>query len=288
MPFPAASSGWYKGACTWIGCVAAVKGEGHMLDGDLRARLTARNDVKRELNMLKSTARKVLVRVFPNLDPAGYRAEFAGKAPSEIFSTIYRKKLWGGRLSLGACSGSGSRDPAVVEPYVEAVSKFLRSLGQPAVVDIGCGDFHVGSQIVQCGGPYVACDVVDFIIARNQRKYPRVDFRVLDAVSDDLPSADVVLIRQVLQHLSNQQVAKILPKLCRYKYAIVTEHIPGSTDFIPNLDKATGADHRVSFGSGLVLTEPPFNLKAVRIHVMCEAGEFGWLIRTTLFETPSL
>src|SRR5262249_7408145 len=123
---------------------------------------------------------------------------------------------------------------------------------------------------------------------QNRRKYPEVDFRVLDAVSDDLPSGDVALIRQVFQHLSNQQVSNILPKLCQYKYAVVTEHVPGSVNFIPNLDKATGADHRVNFGSGLVLTEPPFNLRAERIKVLCEVIEFGGLIRTTLFERPSL
>jgi hypothetical protein len=238
--------------------------------------------------VIREAVRKTLVGMFPSLDPENYAAEFAGKTPAEIFSTIYRKKLWGGRLSLGACSGSGSRDSSVVVPYIEAVSGLLRDLGRPAVVDVGCGDFHVGSQLVRWSRRYAACDVVDFVIAQNRRKYPHVDFHVLDAVSDDLPSGDVVLVRQVLQHLSNQQVSKILPKLCLYQYAIVTEHIPGSADFIPNLDKETGADHRVNFGSGLVLTEPPFNLRAERVQVLCEVREFGGLIRTTLFERPGL
>jgi hypothetical protein len=130
--------------------------------------------------------------------------------------------------------------------------------------------------------------VVDFVIAQNRRKYPQVEFLVLDAVSDKLPAGDVVLMRQVLQHLSNQQVSMILPKLCRYQYAVVTEHLPGFCDFVPNLDKAAGPDHRVKFGSGLVLTEAPFNLRAKRMRVLCEAEEFGGLIRTTLYEQPSL
>ncbi len=236
---------------------------------------------------IRSVAPRVLTSLFPSLDPNRYKLAFGDKSPTEIFSTIYRKGLWGGRLSLGACSGSGSRDPAVVVPYVEAVGRFLRDLGRPVVVDVGCGDFHVGNQLTRCSGRYIGCDVVDFVIAQNRRKYPHVEFRVLDAVSDDLPSGDVALVRQVLQHLNNHQVSRILPKLCQYQYAIVTEHIPGSADFIPNLDKATGADHRVDFGSGLVLTEPPFNLRAERVKVLCEVREFGGLIRTTLFERPS-
>jgi hypothetical protein len=241
------------------------------------------------LDTIRAAAREVLTRLFPHLNPATYTAAgFAEKKPSEVFSTIYRKKLWGGRLSLGSCSGSGSRDPAVVAPYIEAVSGFLREIGSPSVIDIGCGDFHVSSQLVSYSGGYIGCDVVDFVIAQNRRKHPRVEFRVLDAVSDELPAGDVVLIRQVLQHLSNQQVSMILPKLCRYRYAVVTEHLPGFADFVPNLDKAAGPDHRVSFGSGLVLTDPPFNLRARRIRVLCEVAEFGGLIHTTLYEQPHL
>jgi hypothetical protein len=238
--------------------------------------------------MFRSTVRRALFRIFPNLDPDRYRSEFAGKSPGEIFTTVYRKKLWGGRFSFGACSGSGSRNPNVVAPYVDAVRKFLLDLGHPSVVDMGCGDFYVGSQFVDYCAKYLACDVVDFVIAQNRRRYPQVEFCVLDAVSDELPAGDVVLIRQVLQHLSNQQVSKILWKLSQYQYAIITEHIPGFAHFVPNMDKIAGADHRVNFGSGLVLTEPPFNLRARRAQALCEVSEFGGVIRTMLFERPHL
>ncbi|MGJ4892986.1 class I SAM-dependent methyltransferase [Bradyrhizobium sp. HKCCYLS3077] len=176
----------------------------------------------------------------------------------------------------------------MVDPYTQAVSAFLCELGSPSVVDVGCGDFHVGSQLVDCAGRYIGCDVVDFVIAQNRRKHPNVEFLVRDAVTDELPPGDVVLIRQVLQHLSNRQVSQILPKLCNYRFAVVTEHIPGFRDFVPNLDKAAGPDHRVNFGSGLVLTEPPFNLKADNIRVLCDVEEFGGRIRTTLYDRPWL
>ena len=94
----------------------------------------------------------------------------------------------------------------------------------------------------------------------------------------------MVLIRQVLQHLSNAQVAKILPKLTQYRFAVITEHLPGFGGFKPNIDKETGADHRVSFGSGLVLTDPPFNLTAKSSKILCEVEEFGGIIRTIAFE----
>ncbi|WP_139017385.1 class I SAM-dependent methyltransferase [Bradyrhizobium sp. STM 3809] len=235
---------------------------------------------------IKSAGRRALHRLFPHA--TGMKATAAEQDPRIIFSEIYRRKVWGGRLSTGPYSGSGSRDPSIVNPYVEAVRKFLSGLSSPSIVDMGCGDFYVGSQLVACAGRYVGCDVVDFVIAQNKRKHPNIEFVVCDAVTDDLPPGDVVLVRQVLQHLNNRQVAQIVPKLCNYSYAIITEHIPGFSGFIPNLDKAAGPDHRVNFGSGLVLTEPPFNLKADNVRILCEVNEFGGIIQTTLYDKPRL
>ena len=233
---------------------------------------------------VKSVVRKTFARLLPSLDSDVYKADLVGKPVGEIFATIYRKKLWGGRLSFGAHSGNGSRNKAIVSPYISAVRKFLMSLDRPSVVDLGCGDFHVGSQLVDCAGDFIGCDVVDFIVEQNRRRFPSVEFRVVNAIDDNLPEGEVVLVRQVLQHLSNAQVAKILPKLSQYKYAVITEHVPGFAGFVPNLDMETGPDQRGSFGSGIVLTEPPFNLKSKRDDVLCEVQEFGGIIRTIVFE----
>jgi hypothetical protein len=40
----------------------------------------------------------------------------------------------------------------------------------------------------------------------------------------------------------------------------------------------------VSFGSGLVLTEPPFSLKSKSDDILCEVREFSGIIRTIVFE----
>jgi hypothetical protein len=233
---------------------------------------------------IKRRVREALSRFFPKLRPESYKLQFTGKSPQEIFETIYRDGIWGGRLSRHYHSGSGSRDRNIIEPYVTAVRQFLLNLNRPSVVDLGCGDFYVGSQLVDCAGRFTACDIVDSLIRHNRKKYKQVIFKTLNAIDDELPDGDVVLIRQVLQHLSNAQVAKILPKLTQYRFAVITEHLPGFDGFKPNIDKETGADHRVSFGSGLVLTDPPFNLTAKSSKILCEVEEFGGIIRTIAFE----
>ena len=225
-----------------------------------------------------------MASLFPDLDIGTQKAHLVGKPVGEVFRTIYAKKLWGGRFGFGAYSGNGSRNKEIIAPYITAVRDFLKSHGRPSVVDVGCGDFNVGSQLVDFSSKYIGCDIVDFVIAQNRRRFPDVEFRTVNAVEDDLPDAEVVIIRQVLQHLSNAQVAKILPKLGKYKYAIITEHIPGKPIFVPNLDQEAGPEDRTSIGSGLVLTEPPFNLQPKSSHILCEVPEFGGLIRTIVFE----
>jgi SAM-dependent methyltransferase len=203
----------------------------------------------------------------------------------EVFETIYKNNLWGGRLRRSFYSGSGSHNTAAAA-YVSAVRSFLLELERPTVVDLGCGDFHVGIQLVDCASYFTACDIVAPLIEHNKKrfKHPNLEFRWLDAIEDDLPVADVVLVRQVFQHLSNSQVARILPKLRNFKFAIISEHLPGFEGFVPNVDKVAGADHRLSFGSGLVLAEPPFNFTAKSISTICEVSEHGGIIRTMLHE----
>ena len=106
--------------------------------------------------------------------------------------------------------------------YENAVVEFIHSLdAKPDVVDLGCGDFSVGSHIRPLCRNYIACDIVEPLIEFNRKEYEsqNVDFRVLDFTRDRIPSCEVLFLRQVLQHLSNKHIKKALPKLvscCKY------------------------------------------------------------------------
>ncbi|MFO1133136.1 MAG: glycosyltransferase family 2 protein [Hyphomicrobiales bacterium] len=215
-----------------------------------------------------------------------------GASAGEIFSEIYRRKDWGEAddPTTPFYSGPGSRESAVVSGYVTAVADFLRSLGKPDVVDLGCGDFKVGAQIRPWCGRYVACDVVPDLIAFNRNAYSHldVDFRVLDMAEDALPEGDVVFVRQVLQHLGNAAIARAVAKIAvRYKYLVLTEHVPEAADFAPNVDIVTGAGTRLQLGSGVVLTRAPFNLAAASERIICESPQLGGVIRTTVYTLPA-
>jgi SAM-dependent methyltransferase len=218
-------------------------------------------------------------------------AKYEGRTAEETFSAIYRECRWGAGAHGDFFSGSGSRDSAVVLPYVNAVTQFLESLPQPpSVVDLGCGDFNVGKYLVPYCGPYVACDVVPALIENSKVKFAGlpVDFRCIDIAADDLPDGDVVLIRQVLQHLSNSQILKVAEKLHRYRFLVLTEHVPISPVFSANLDKPTGGGTRLPMGSGVVITEAPFRLNVKSESLICAVREqiarSQGLIRTTLYQ----
>lgn len=204
---------------------------------------------------------------------------------ADIFSAIYRERMWGGG-EADFYSGRGSHEEAIVGPYVEAVRSFLGTLpAPPNACDFGCGDFSVGSQVRSLCAGYVACDVVPELIARNREVYKNTgtEFRALDMVADELPDGDVVFIRQVFQHLSNDEIKQVLPKLRKFKAVIVTEDVPLG-EFEPNHDKPTGFDVRLSSRSGVNLSAPPFDFPAKAEREICfvQLQDFG--LRTVLYE----
>jgi len=217
---------------------------------------------------------------------------FENMSPAEVFGEIYRRKMWGSADNSDYCSGQGSHYRSIVDPYIKSVREFLSEFPiAPNAVDLGCGDFNVGSQLRDCCGRFIATDVVNDLIERNARVFARLDvsFRCVDIISDDLPGGDVAFLRQVAQHLSNAQIAKIIPKLSQYRWIVVSEHLPSAEDFIANCDKLVGSGVRVSNGSGVVLTEPPFNLRALEVKPLCSVlvNHMSGIVRTIAYRmTP--
>lgn len=238
--------------------------------------------------VLKPLVPRTLIEVHRRRLAARIDAQFADMPPSEVFTDVYHRRLWGGgRDERDFCSGEGSHNDAIVAPYIAAVRKFLSEIrGRRDVVDLGCGDFHVGRQVRDVCGTYVACDVVADLIARNQRVFASlgVDFRTVDLTGDELPVGEIALLRQVLQHLSNAQIARILPKLYQYRWLVLTEHLPEKLSFRANRDKPAGPGVRVRYGSGIVLTAPPFSFKTYGQTVLCSVPAAPGVIQTVAYK----
>ena len=199
---------------------------------------------------------------------------------------VYEQNLWGG--SEGAFySGEGSHDPKLVVPFLKAVSNFLSSFTDKlSFCDLGCGDFNIGKELVGYTKAYTAVDIVENLIAHNKENFKQehLVFQCIDIALDELPDGDCALVRQVLQHLSNLEIQKVVQKLGKYKYIILTEHIP-SGDFVPNKDIISGQGIRLKKQSGVQITAPPFNfqIKEERelLKVILDSGK--GVVVTTLY-----
>ncbi len=193
----------------------------------------------------------------------------------EIFDEIYQKGLWGGE-SGKLCSGHGSVENSF-GAYTSYVAEFIDDLPSeiPCIIDIGCGDFSVGSHILtqlNRSVHYIGVDVAPTVIEHHKSKlaslsFPvshKIEFICADASRDNLPRADLCLIRQVFQHLSNSTILDALENLSDIPYMLISEEqVINDPKLVPNKDKVNGPYTRLSEHSGVYLDKPPFSLSNV-------------------------
>ena len=207
----------------------------------------------------------------------------------EVFTKIYSENVWGKDNSNPGTyfSGGGSHDAILIDPYITAIKKFIAGLeNKPDVMDMGCGDFNIGSKVRSLCNKYIACDIVDPLIEQNKIIYKdlNVDFRVFDLTNEKCEKVDIIFVRQVLQHLSNDDIKKGLQHIIPYcKYLILTEHWPAKNNFKRNLDKPTGPDIRALLNSGIDITLPPFNYSHLKAECICEVPDLLGSIKTFVY-----
>jgi hypothetical protein len=197
-----------------------------------------------------------------------------GKLPlHQAFDEVYKRGMWKQGTST---SGLGS-EGLLADRYVTLVQDYAVRHNLRTVVDGGCGDFSVGSRLAPGFDRYTALDVSPRIIEINRQRYANlirnnVTFAAADMTVTSFPPADLVLIRQVLQHLTNAQIEKILQNLdaSNWRRVLITEsvHDPRNNS-IPNLDLPSHSVRtRTSMGSGVFLDKPPFNRIARRLAIL--------------------
>lgn len=213
------------------------------------------------------------------------------RSAKDVFSEIYATGQWG---SSGESfdSGSGSWG-AARESYVGFVRELIAESGARRAVDIGCGDFRVASGFVDLLDSYIGVDVVPELIARNTAEFGRtgVSFVAQDAAISEMPDGDICFVRQVFQHVSNNEIASILHHCSKFPIVVVTEHWP-APEFRTqaNHDKPHGADTRLDFGSWVDVAEEPFLCGPTRQRLVAPVDtplyQAGETIQTVVW-TPS-
>jgi hypothetical protein len=125
----------------------------------------------------------------------------AGRRRS-AFEQIYHAHLWQG----SSRSGPGS-DPHNTTKYIEFIQNWLASHPDVrTVVEVGCGDWSTSSKIgFGATHRYIGIDIVKSNIDNNTIKYGtnQIDFIHSDFIEEPPPFGDLLIAKDVLQHLSN-------------------------------------------------------------------------------------
>ena len=148
------------------------------------------------------------------------------KNPKERFLEIYKKKLWSSKESV---SGAGS-DVASTLPLRKWLILNITKLKIKSFVDAPCGDFNWMKLVIpEVDINYIGLDIVDEVISKNKFKFEseKVNFKITNICKDELPSCDIIMVRDCLFHLSYYDINQFLINLSKtnYKYLLTTTHI---------------------------------------------------------------
>ena len=170
------------------------------------------------------------------------------------FSEIYANNEW------GHGSGEGS-----LEIHTRGYRKFLQSFlvkrHISSVVEMGCGDWQFSRFVNWDDIHYQGYDVVPDLIQSNKESFSKknISFCLYSGNPTELPEADLLITKDVLQHLPNQAVLEFLPHLSKYRYALLTNCINPKGE-------TTNVDIEIGGFRYLDLRLAPFNLKATQVY----------------------
>jgi hypothetical protein len=140
-----------------------------------------------------------------------------------IFSDIYAKGLWNDNRSDIPASGPGSL-PANSETFRSTLDSFCKTHAIQTIVDIGCGDLTwmpMTDSFKTC--KYTGIDIVPDLIKSHTIKYPHHTFLNRNAIEEEVPQGDLVIVRDVLFHLVHEDIKKLLENIKgKFKYYFLT------------------------------------------------------------------
>lgn len=181
----------------------------------------------------------------------------------ERFERIYREKMWGINEEGKGFSGGGSLLESAL-PYYEYLIKFMRDHNVRSVVDLGCGDWTLSKYIDWRGIDYTGYDVVEFVIEENIKKYASDNIRFFCAnfIEVEVPAADLMICKHVLQHMPNRDIFSFLKLLPKFKHCLILNAMPLDGQ---NIEHEILKEFPFWDDRGIDLTLPPFNVKGERV-----------------------
>jgi ubiquinone/menaquinone biosynthesis C-methylase UbiE len=206
--------------------------------------VTLKDDVEASVNALKHL----------NINDSSSR--------ESVFDEIYKSSAW------GEMSGPGS-DPAYARYWIDTVNAALSLPGINSVLDIGSGDWRLGSNYILKNKFYTGLEVSKEAIKISE-KYTStgVNFVLGDAEQFAFSKVDLILVKDVLQHLPSKSIQIILDQIFKScKFALICNDFSNS-----NADTFDGG------WRALNLNEKPFSCNLIEVGSFGEANKMKKLI----------
>jgi hypothetical protein len=128
---------------------------------------------------------------------------------------------------IESVSGVGSFQRATVE-IVRWLPRVFSKYSISSVLDCPCGDFNWMKNVNLSNVNYLGLDIVQEIVDNNNRLYsnPNIRFEQHDIISKAPPKADLVICRDLLFHLTNDQQVSVINnfRAANIKYIITTTY----------------------------------------------------------------
>jgi SAM-dependent methyltransferase len=134
-------------------------------------------------------------------------------ANGKVFLDIYENNRWedGG-------SGIGSA-VTYSRKYIDYVKPLIQG---KKVLDLGCGDFRIGTELYNVAAEYVAVDVVSGLFTVPEGvKFVTADFSVQGVIGQVFLAHgpfDVVLLKDVLMHWSDEEIVPFATELANLSW----------------------------------------------------------------------
>ena len=169
---------------------------------------------------------------------------------SKRFTEIFRGNLWASSESV---SGPGSTKAATDQLVPQLIDLFER-LDVSIFIDAPCGDTNWIEPVLSSVDVYAGFDVVPDLVEKlkaDSALGPKAQFGLADLTVDQLPKSDLILCRDCLVHLSDEQVIQALALLraSRARWLLTT-----TFPDVENRRGTTGGWRPIN------LALPPFNL----------------------------
>ena len=170
----------------------------------------------------------------------------------DVFGDIYNRNDWGATETV-----SGNAATKFETCFLrQDLLILINFLGIESITDVGCGDLNWMADILKNSRvKYCGVDVVPLLLDECRKRIHGglIEFVLAHSLSDALPYGDLVICRNVMVHLSLENIDKLLTSIRKVgaKYVALTTFTDNSRE---NVDIVDGLWRPIN------LQKAPFNL----------------------------